>query len=67
MKDNNRTRTNNQERAETFINNLAGITQNFDTSDLALKAIKKYENTQVSSVKREDEEQQHVIFFYLCY
>ena len=64
LKDNNRATTNNQE-LELLIQiiQFTEITQNFDTSDLALKAVKKYENTQVSSEKREDEEQEHVLIF----
>ena len=64
LKDNNRATTNNQE-LELLIQiiQFTEITQNLDTSDLALKAVKKYENTQVSSEKREDEEQEHVLIF----
>ena len=64
LKDNNRATTNNQE-LELLIQiiQFTEITQNLDTSDLALKAVKKYENTQVSSQKREGEEQEHVLIF----
>ena len=68
LKDNNRATTNNQE-LELLIQiiQFTEITQNLDTSDLALKAVKKYENTQVSSQKREGEEQEYVLIFaFVC-
>ena len=62
LKDSNRTITNNHELAETFNtffckitqnlkldSNLVEITENLNISDPVIKAIKKYENTQVSS------------------
>ena len=75
LKDSNRTITKNHELAETFNtffsnitqnlkidSNLVEITENLNISDPVLKAIKKYEKHPSIIKKKEDKEQEYVLF-----